>query len=521
MPLSRAGLNCAVRTLCTGLVPVAAAFLLLAVSPVRAQAPAECAVSDCALDARQVPPADRQLWLDAAATHDLKRQFVEILQRFLRAQAGTFGDEGADLVSSVAGLKTALSQWDAAVTALQTRAARMAPSADVHLVVATVLLDRGRVGDALRALDTAARLDEGRAEVHRLRALAYGLTDRPADAAQALRRATSLDPDDPTLFYARAQYAAQLSRPEEVAQAQRGFHQALRARRLARGPDAAGVSPFERVDLLRQVPGTAPVFAQARFGDALAALSGGDYALAISRLAAAVALDPLVGGDADARLRRAQGASRLRDGQVPAAQQLLQGVVTDAPDDSEAHRVLALAYWVDDQPGRSIEQLRAAIRLAPADERARVMLADVLLEDGRAAEAERELTLAIDAGMRSGQVHYRLGQIHQRQALLPEAARQFDLAGQYGPVVGRDHFLRTIGGLLVNRADFDGAVAAYARRVGVNPNNAEAHRQLGEIYFLQGRHDEALMEFTTAVWLDPADWRAHAAAGHVHVRALK
>ena len=75
--------------------------------------------------------------------------------------------------------------------------------------------------------------------------------------------------------------------------------------------------------------------------------------------------------------------------------------------------------------------------------------------------------------------------------------------------------------MLVNQADFDAAVAAHVKRIEVNANNAEAHRQLGEIYFLQGRHDEALTEFLVAAWLDPKDAKAHAAAGQSYVRLSK
>jgi tetratricopeptide (TPR) repeat protein len=124
----------------------------------------------------------------------------------------------------------------------------------------------------------------------------------------------------------------------------------------------------------------------------------------------------------------------------------------------------------------------------------------------------------VDAGIRSGQVHYRLAQLYERQALLPQAATASQESESFGPVAGRDEFYRARGSLLVNQADFDGAVTAYLRRIEVNPNSGEAHRQLGEIYYLQGRHDLALAEFSIAVWLTPADARAHAAAGQVWVR---
>jgi tetratricopeptide (TPR) repeat protein len=496
------------------------ALLLFIPSPAGAQAQAECATSDCPDQRLQAPPAQRQLWLDAAAAHQLKLRFVEALQRFTRAQAGTFGDEGADLRPSVDAMREALVRWDTAIREFQTRATRLAAGADVHVALATVFLDRQRVADALRELDAASRDDNRRLDVHTLRALAYTVSDRPADAARALRTAATIDADNPTVFYALAQYAARANRPEEAQEALRGFLRALRVRG-ASGARGAGATPFERVDLLRQVAGVAPVFPQARYGDGFQDLAKGDYPSAVARLADAVALDPLVGGDAVARNRRVRAASLLRQGQLLSAVQLLERTLPDAPNDAETHRLLGLAYWMDEQRGRTIEHLRAAVRLAPGDDRARVALANVLLDDGRAAEAERALTETIEIGLASGQVHYQLGLLYQRQALLPQAAQHFDQAARFGPIVGRDHFYQTIGSLRVNQSDFDGAVAAYSRRVDANPNGAEAHRQLGEIYFLQGRHDEALLEFTTAAWLAPGEARAHAAAGQVYVRTLK
>jgi Flp pilus assembly protein TadD len=86
-------------------------------------------------------------------------------------------------------------------------------------------------------------------------------------------------------------------------------------------------------------------------------------------------------------------------------------------------------------------------------------------------------------------------------------------------MLGRDGLYQRLARLRVNQADFDAAIAAYAARVSINPNSAEAHRSLGEIYYLQGRDEEALAEFHAAVWLDPNDARALAALGKVHLRA--
>ena len=72
---------------------VATAFLALllatAAAP-HAQGPAECATSECAAAGLQGHPPPARLWAEAAAIHQLKLEFVDGLQRFTRAQAGTF-----------------------------------------------------------------------------------------------------------------------------------------------------------------------------------------------------------------------------------------------------------------------------------------------------------------------------------------------------------------------------------------------------------------------------------------------
>jgi tetratricopeptide (TPR) repeat protein len=496
-------------------------FTLSFLSVASAQAPAECPTSECAGAGRSSSPADSRIWRDAASIHTLKLNFVEALQRFTRAQAGTFGDEGADLLASAASMRETLERWDRAVAQFQADANRAVSAGPVRIAVATVLLDRHRIEDALRELSAAERDDDRRAEVHTLQALAYGVLDKPGDAARALRRALAINPDNPAALYALAQQLTRLEQPVEATRVRRDLQSALGKRdATSKGiqPDAA---PFERVDLLRQVAGVAPIFPQARYADGYAALRTGNYGAAVTRFAEAAAGDAIANSEPAGREPVVRAAALIRSGQLETALQQLQGVVADTPDRSEVHRLLGLAYSLDDQPGKSIEHLRSAIRLAPADERARVALAEVLSGDRRLAEAERELTQAIESGMQSGRVHYQLAQVYERQSLLPQAAKGFRAAETFGPFVGRDEFYRALGSLLVNQADFDGAVAAYSRRIDANPNSGEAHRQLGEIYFLQGRDEEALTEFLVATWLDPRDAKAFAAAGQVQVRMLK
>jgi protein O-GlcNAc transferase len=497
------------------------ALILAGESSAGAQTTAECPTLECAATARTPSAASSRIWLEAASIHKLKLEFVEALQRFTRAQAGTFGDEGSELRASVVSMREALERWDRAVAQFQADANRASSSSDVRVAVATVLLDRHRIEDALRELKAAEREDAGRVEIYTLEALAYGASDRPAESSRALRRAVAINPDNPAALYTLAQQLARLQRQADATKALRDFQRALSKRDGASKSTVANGAPFERVDLLRQAAGIAPIFPHARYVDGFAALRSGDYATAVTRFTDASANDPIAAGAPAARARVVESAAMIRAGQLETAIRQLQSVVEDAPDHAEAHRLLGLAFWLDDQQGKSIEHLRSAIRFAPDDERARIALADVLAGDRRLAEAERELTQAIEAGVRSGRTHYQLAQLYERLSLLPRAAQCYRDSEALGPVVGRDEFYRALGSLLVNQADFDGGITAYMRRIEANPNSGEAHRQLGEIYFLQGRDEEALTEFLAAAWLDPQDAKAYAAAGQVQVRMLK
>jgi tetratricopeptide (TPR) repeat protein len=496
-----------------------ALLILVASAVLTGQEPsAECPTSACTEPSRTASPAVAQLWRDAAAIHQIKLQFVDALQRFVRAQAGTFGDEGDDLTRAIASMRESLSRWDESIAQLKARVQRTPRDADAHVALATVWLDRHRLREALEELRAAEATASDRPDVHRLRALALAALDRPQEAAAAFGRASALEPDNAATRYLRARYGAHVARSESATDAWRDVVRGLqRARTNVRG-EVTTVAPFERVGLLRQSSGVAPIFLQSRYSAAVPAIQTGDYATAVAKLAEGAAADPIVVGPAAVRARLGDAAAMLKTGRIESALEQLLAARDQWADQAEIHRLLGLVYRVDEQQGKSIDHLRKAMSLAPGDERARVMLIDVLMDERRLSEAERELK---DASPSSGQIAYRRSQLYLRQSLLPQAIGAFQESERLGPVIGVDYFYQSWAGVLVNQADFDAAISIHRRRIDANPNSAEAHRQLGEILILQGRDDEALAELLVATWLDPKDARAHAAAGQVYARMTR
>jgi len=491
--------------------PAISAIVLTATIAARAaaQSAPDCSTRDCA--------SLNQIWAPAAQIHELKNQFVATVRQFAEALAGTYGDEGRRISSGIQSLDRAREQWDDAIVAYETMLSKVAESAEVHVALGTVYLDRNRVEDALRELAAAGRLDARRPDVYSLTALASGLAHRPEEAAQALLKAAALD-SNPITFYNLAQQLIKSGRGEQARDALRMFEDSRRRTPGGSGATNGPASPFERVSLFRQAAGVAPIFPLQPYRQGFALLIAGNYEQAVAAFKRAAADDPLIAyspGTVDAVV---DAGAALRRAQLPLALSELEAAIVKAPDRSEAHRLLGVAYWADGQDDKSIAQLNAAIRLASHDERSRIALADVLIDTGRFAQAEQSLKETVQAIPDSGLAHYRLGQLHQTLTMLPQAVHEFETAAGLGPLVGMDRLYETIGGLYANQADFDRAADAYATRVDVNPNNADAHRKLGEIYFLQGRDVEALAEFVAALLVDPKSSDALAAACQAYAR---
>ena len=292
---------------------------------------------------------------------------------------------------------------------------------------------------------------------------------------------------------------------------------------MTQGPDrieTTGTSrstPFLEATLVENVASGVIVFVPADYAEGFALIRQRKYEAALERLRAAVALDPLNSDPARSSPRISQGMAALRQGHFKAAIDHLRAGIELVPGSAEAHRILGMAYWAEGAYDASIRELEIAVRQNPRDDRSRITLAEVLVEAGEAAKAVDTLREASTAIPQSGLVRYRLGRLYQSLQKDAEALREFDEALRIGPVSGVSSLLATIGFLHLNTMNFDGAIDAYSQRVDSDPNNAQAHRQLGDAYRKQGRHDEAFTEFVVTLTIDPASADAHAALGQLHL----
>jgi tetratricopeptide (TPR) repeat protein len=459
----------------------------------------------------------------AAQVADPKSAFVDAFTQFSFALEGAQGDEGTRILASLDALDRGLTQWDAAIRGYEAAVAGQPKDADpklaglAHMALGGIYLDRGRVADALREFTAASVLDPARADAYTLQGIASSppFPDNAAAAVLAFQKAAALDPTDVVSAYLLGRKLARAGKSEDAAKAWRLVlaNQKLRADERT----VAAAAPFMRFGIVEEKSGVEPFFPPAAYARGFTLLGRGEYAQALASFRMAASSDPLVADQAN-RYGTKRAADAFRDGSIEAAIEQLQAAIELAPGRAEPHRVLGMVYLADEQYDRAIDELKKALSLNAGDERARLSLADALARAERFDAAEQSLRETIARLPESGRAHYSLARLFQRQGKQPEALKEFQAAVAFNPLIGLNGIYQTMGALAAARQNFDAALDAYSQRVEVQPNAADAHQELGDTYARVSRSDEALAEFAVALSIDPNRASAYASLSQIYLR---
>jgi tetratricopeptide (TPR) repeat protein len=447
--------------------------------------------------------------------------FLDGLSELTTALVGTYGDEGALIEPSLDKMAKGLARWDESIRAFEARVASESPGAalpaavQLRATLGGMYIERGRLADALRELDAASRLRPEDADIHLLRALVLETSGRSTEAGRAFHRAWTLDAGDPVKAYHVVRHKEAIGDIQEVERAHSALAEAYT--RLLQDRQRTAAAPFVVVAPLQGNAGGTPALVPAAYIEGFAHVARADLAEAVALVRKAAAADPLVTDPAAGSAVMKHAAAALRQGRPAEARPLLES--SDwLPDSSEARRVLGLAYWMESQNERSIEQLETAIRMNPRDERSRLLLSRVLSLSGRDASARQVLHELLEVFPGSALAHWWLAPAYENLDRFQDARRELEAAAR-GVVAGHSRFHEAIGRVATNSYDFPAAREAFARAVGVNPNDPTARRSLAGVLLQQDLVDEAFAELVAAVLIDPQDVSAHAAIGRIHLNA--
>jgi len=174
-----------------------------------------------------------------------------------------------------------------------------------------------------------------------------------------------------------------------------------------------------------------------------------------------------------------------------------------------APRLKLGAYYLrfDDIPKAAV-QFKAVTRLAPQDPQAHYLLALIYSSEHRydLAASEYEIILkdsAIDDPANTDAYMY-LGQLYYAQDKYPQAIGQFLKVLQFQP--SNSSALYLLGSVYADSGDHPKAIALFRKVLQMEPENSEALNSLGYMYAEDGVHlDEAIRMVRQAIQIDPAN----------------
>jgi tetratricopeptide (TPR) repeat protein len=454
-------------------------------------------------------------------------EFVEAVAQLRVAMQGAYGDEGQDLGRRIDDVSAALAAWDRSIRAEEARigprlaSAAGGEAADLRSELGLLYLRRSRFADALAEFDAAARLAPERAALRLLRGFALDASGRSEAAGAAYLEAWTLEPTDPVKAYLALRRSAPAG--PDLARLTETLVVTVRdtAAGVRRRPGVAFLEVPFRVEDASAGPKEpalrGPVFPLARYADGFAVFRRGQYEDAIAGWREAATRDPLIADPARSGPRMLEGLAAFRQGTLPAAIAAIEETAAALPSSSEAHRVLGTVLGVAGQRARSAAQLEAALRLRPDDERSWIALARRRAEAGSPEDVVRTLAAAVEAVPASGELRWRLAGSLARLERNGDALEQYAQAARLGAISGQGQVHQAEAVLATMHLDVPRTADALERRVRLNLNDAEAHRNLASVYAQQDRQVEAFAELAIAAWLDPADPLTFVALGHSHL----
>jgi len=197
----------------------------------------------------------------------------------------------------------------------------------------------------------------------------------------------------------------------------------------------------------------------------------------------------------------------IQSGALSEARELALAGLAKFPDSADMQLFIGNLATIQIQSG---EQDDAITTLQDASLRAPGMapvLADVLLQMGRAGEAVNALHRAIASTPDSAELHFHLASIQQRMGMRQDALASYLRTIELKPDFAEAYFL--LGNIYAETAQWQEAESCYRQALIYNPQFADAHNNLGSVLCDLGRPEAALACYRQALQIAPEFAEAH------------
>ncbi len=192
---------------------------------------------------------------------------------------------------------------------------------------------------------------------------------------------------------------------------------------------------------------------------------------------------------------------------------LFQHAVEVTPHNYVAYNNLGSALRQQGRISEAIAAFQAASEIQPQAADIHDNLGEALTAAGRIQEAKPHLTKAVELIPDFSKAHVDLGSVLMREQKLPEAESQYRTALSLEPQnadanSGLAGTLALEGRMSEAQPYFAAALPQMMEALRDNPDSADLHFNIGTVYGILGRSDEAIREFEKVLELRPDDAEA-------------
>ena len=171
------------------------------------------------------------------------------------------------------------------------------------------------------------------------------------------------------------------------------------------------------------------------------------------------------------------------------------------PKDARKHYEKATKAQLDGKHEEAIEHYEKALAIAPDMYFARNNLGSLYLEDRRFDNAEEAFQKVIAGNQADANAYFNLGNVYLITGRLPEAANALDEGLKRQPQSAFGQFL--MGSVLIRKGDAQGGEQRLRSALAYDPNLANAHLALANLYLTQNRNENAATELSVFLKQSP------------------
>jgi serine/threonine-protein kinase len=197
-----------------------------------------------------------------------------------------------------------------------------------------------------------------------------------------------------------------------------------------------------------------------------------------------------------------------REGNVDNAIKLAERAVQLDPQSAASYAALGEAYYLKNRANPdpqwmklASENANKAVALDAYLAAGHISLGLVKMESGDSAGAEKELRTASDLDPKSAMPHRWLARVYDRNGKLDEAGKELSRGGQLNP---GDWQLPLESGMNAYAGgNYKVAATAWEQTLRLEPDSVQVLRNLGAVYHMLGRDDDAIAALQHAIEVKP------------------